>query len=1131
MSLSVDELLQNLKKSRLLSENQLALVQESVAASTKKLTADLVLYKLSRQGLVTEWQSKMLLQKQTSFLIGNYKLLQPIGKGGMGKVFKAWDRKKKRNVAIKVLSKKMAKNKKLVARFKREIEVATRLDSPYIVKTLDAGEVGQSHFMVMEFVDGESLDVIANRQGRIKPTHACEIIRQAACGLRDAHAGGMVHRDIKPGNLMVSFHDGKPQTQLLDMGLARVETEENDGMTKTGQVMGTPDYMAPEQGWNTADVDVRADIYSLGCTMFRLVTGGVPFPGDNPLQVLMARCSADAPLASSVVPDLDPRIDAVIRRMTWRDPTKRYQRPVEVVAALESLSESMQPADLQGGTGSASPSAQATMVAADPTQPTGPAEPSFQEFLRDVDSGAEVSLMQGSSEGFAGPAPNMAKPGATKPKKSGSKMPLFAGVGLAVLLAGGTGIALVGGGGSDDSNEDSAKGNNAGKTIASPPPRTVVYFAEVPAQRAEPGEVVSFFAAAENALDGVTYEFGKGAPKEATLEADSGEFYWLPPIGQEPGRITIELLAKRGDKVEARQEVFVDIKAVAISAKLLEFTNLRAQVNVPLKHMVKILGQGVPDGSVRFQIAGDAPDGLSLDARTGELTWTPGPTQTGRHPVSLQLVESASERVLHTASCSLVVLRALGLKAQTAAIDQELEVTLAEQLEMKRALKNVSWTMGLKGVDLGAAVDTATGTFRWTPKSDQVGVHAFNFTLNRAGDVLGTATMAVTVAKKSISAPDSPEATGDSKAGEIAEAEAKVRELFKRDFASRSSSTKRELAEKLLNRAFEDGGSESMQFALLKLAAEVAKNSKAYGTGAEAVAELAARFKTDSVQQMTDLIDGFRARGLSASNKLLIAEASIREARAAIDSNRFQSASKLIDVADSLGTAGGYTAVTKPAKKLLKSLPTKSDEPEALDDKQNLARNELLELLGKYQYESAFRAKPGLTAIGGADDPTAGVDLWDVKDGRLLMESEPDEMITGLIDPAVTHASFVLRLKVGNDSTVGALVLGAPANGSLADSIVVPLAGADSFQVQIAGQSGPLARPKVRITRQKGAWSLVEVRVEGTRLQIKLNGRIVTEARLPEAPKGSIGLAVVLRPNIAEPRFRAANVRVMGIVE
>src|SRR5262249_45526423 len=258
---------------------------------------------LMKKTWLTPYQVNQIFQGQAnSLVLGQYRLLERVGEGGMGQVFKARHQSMGRIVALKVIRKDRLENEVAVKRFRREIQIVGQLAHPNIVLAFDADAVGQSHFFAMEFVDGIDLSRLVKQSGPLPVAQACDYIRQAAMGLQHAHERGLVHRDIKPGNLLLAKADsgingtssragrgkrtggaaGKPLIKILDMGLARLSCFDEDSTTmqlsQDGTVMGTPDYMAPEQGKNSHLVDWRADIYSLGCTFYYLLTGQMPFP-------------------------------------------------------------------------------------------------------------------------------------------------------------------------------------------------------------------------------------------------------------------------------------------------------------------------------------------------------------------------------------------------------------------------------------------------------------------------------------------------------------------------------------------------------------------------------------------------------------------------------------------------------------------------------------------------------------------------------------------------------------------------------------------------------------------------------------------------------------------------------------
>lgn len=330
--------LENLARSRLIAGEKLEQIQRSAA---QLLPAEIAA-QLVEQSLLSKWQARNLLAGQTAFFLGKYELLDELGRGGMGAVFKARKAPIGRIVALKIMAEKLVGNDAAVARFHREIRAAAALNHPHVVSAFDAESVSNTHFLVMEYVEGESLHAVLQRERRLPVAMACDYIRQAALGLAHAHEQGMVHRDIKPHNLLVTRDSaGRPLIKILDLGLARFTSagETEAELTTTGQVMGTPDYMSPEQCRNSRSVDIRSDIYSLGCTLFRALTGRVPFQGDSVVEKLMARNLEEAPRLETFLGDAPAGLPEVVARMLARDPAGRYQTPQEVAHALEPFAD------------------------------------------------------------------------------------------------------------------------------------------------------------------------------------------------------------------------------------------------------------------------------------------------------------------------------------------------------------------------------------------------------------------------------------------------------------------------------------------------------------------------------------------------------------------------------------------------------------------------------------------------------------------------------------------------------------------------------------------------------------------------------------------------------------------------
>jgi serine/threonine protein kinase len=290
---------------------------------------------LIRDGLLTLFQAEQLVQgKWRGFDLGKYRVLELLGSGGMGRVFLCQHLLMSRLVAVKVLPTVQAADPQAVERFYREARAAASLDHPNIVRAYDVEHDQRLHYLIMEFVDGRSLHHIVAEHSPLDPAHASHYIAQAAAGLHHAHEAGWVHRDIKPGNLLV---DRQGVVKILDMGLARFFREDRDGITRRyddNAVLGTADYLAPEQVSNSHDVDIRADVYSLGATFYFLLTGKAPFEEGNVGQKLLWHQVRDPEPVRGFRPEVPEALAAVVERMMEKDRERRYQTPGEVIEAL-----------------------------------------------------------------------------------------------------------------------------------------------------------------------------------------------------------------------------------------------------------------------------------------------------------------------------------------------------------------------------------------------------------------------------------------------------------------------------------------------------------------------------------------------------------------------------------------------------------------------------------------------------------------------------------------------------------------------------------------------------------------------------------------------------------------------------
>jgi serine/threonine protein kinase len=285
-------------------------------------------------GLVTRFQAKQLMAGRADLLaIGPYRVLDEIGRGGMGVVYLAEHPTLRRKAAVKVPTAGLGETPVARARFVREARVAAALDHPNVVRLFDVGQTNDGNFIAMEYIDGRTLGRVIADDGPLDPAVACGYVAQAAAGLQAAHERGLVHRDIKPANLMV---DQAGTVKVLDLGLARSTEDPADQLTgrlDPDALLGTADYIAPEQALNSPNLDIRADIYALGATFFYLLTGRTPFEGTTTRKLVQRQLSS-APLVTTLRSDVPAGIAEVVAGMMARNPADRYQTPAEVIEAL-----------------------------------------------------------------------------------------------------------------------------------------------------------------------------------------------------------------------------------------------------------------------------------------------------------------------------------------------------------------------------------------------------------------------------------------------------------------------------------------------------------------------------------------------------------------------------------------------------------------------------------------------------------------------------------------------------------------------------------------------------------------------------------------------------------------------------
>ncbi|GBD35654.1 Serine/threonine-protein kinase PknB [bacterium HR36] len=345
----------HLRRSQLLAEEQIRALENRLRDEDPVLLART----LVAEGLLTAYQAEqILLGRSKGFWLGQYRILDRLGAGAMGTVFKAVHTGMGRIVALKVLKLSNLRDKQQLLQFEREIRVLAQMQHPNIVMAYDANRGRGVHFLAMEYVPGKTLQQIVEEKGPLPTGLAADLLRQAASALDYAHERGLVHRDIKPSNLLITKSrsgrssatpsslrkSGEYVLKILDFGLAHLRegrvsrlVESAIRQSRVGQIYGTADFMSPEQGRDFHQVDIRSDLYSLGCTFYYALTGQVPFPGDTAMEKLVKHLTEEPRPLRELRPEVPEALADIIHRLMAKAPEDRFQNPAELLAALEPI--------------------------------------------------------------------------------------------------------------------------------------------------------------------------------------------------------------------------------------------------------------------------------------------------------------------------------------------------------------------------------------------------------------------------------------------------------------------------------------------------------------------------------------------------------------------------------------------------------------------------------------------------------------------------------------------------------------------------------------------------------------------------------------------------------------------------
>lgn len=1155
MSPSIDQFVDYLRKSKLLSDAQLALLRKQLVGNP--ITATGLADVLVEQSHLTEWQARQLLKGETGFVLQQYCLESPIGRGGMGHVFRGKDMRSTRVVAVKVMARKLTGNQALVSRFRREIRANAQLNSPHIVRSLDAGRVGKVDFMVMEFVNGDQVDRMATVLKRVPTGLACDIVRQTAEGLQHAHEHGMVHRDIKPANLMVDWTEsGDGIVKLMDMGLVLLkEDQQNEKtVTRAGQVMGTPDFMSPEQGWDTGTVDIRSDIYGLGCTLYRLLTGTVPFAGTNPLQVLSQRLQRDAPSVQTICDDIPDDVAAIVSRMTLRDPNARYQQPAEVAAALATVSEPLTRKAMKKAARKATnnPNANADFGkgsddAVDETDGT------YRQFLKEVQDGSVVDLMLATdaSEGPAVetlPLLNIEAPSVRRGERSQTPR---RGQKTGFIVMGVAAIALLGIGVFAFSQPESKTTPSPAKVepLANAPLPTVE-FAGTNTRTAVVGKTWQHQVIANVSDSSAKTEFKLGVTAPPLMEISAtGLIKWSVPDSQTPADYQVPVMVNHidGDKVTELGATTIPVTvSIGFSEDLFpERWKEDAFPDEPLEFSVAAkepLGRDIRHLQVGYAIMGKRPPGLKLDEDTGRIKWRPTAAEVGAHPIMLVAFEQSDPSVKVTRLLRILVRPATiqqvvdDLPVQAAVPGQLLQVPV----ELRSTVRIKSLGMTIQPgptAPAGVSFDRENRLVQWKVPADaegQLTIPLVAFYMQPDGqkvDLKGSLPLVINVAgmakENTAELPDS--AKVEAALNDLNET------LNRQIMQARTSADKAELASRLLEQAV-DGKPGASDLALLQLIeTELAQKARATDVMLRIVQIREERYGISQVEKLKQVLSNVRRTGVSPRQQDLTIEWSLLLAKKYSETGDYEVTGLLLKTVEMLlgrtpkGPAKMLSDEVSQAKEFAEQLTKESVSPPS-----PVKVAELERILDRWQFKPVLKSA-GLNTymqfgLEGANPVLAdnGRSLWDLQSGFVGLKSGTVDTYVGVVDNAMLTSSYVLRFELRPVTNCGHILFGvAGIGGDDVKAFRLTLDAANPggiLSLRPAANVGEMIATSPLLTDQ---CNLVELVVDSDQVIARINGVMVSRAAIPGIGEGRIGVMADLRVENPVVSIRSPRILVL----